>query len=598
MADASHHITNLRFRRPTLFAILLSIAVLYWAQKIIIPLALAVLVAFLLAPVVSWLQQRKLPRFASVLIVVFLALALLYGALRVVFMQVGELAHRLPDHTHTITQKIEELRTNKNYLWNQLGLVIQDVNQDLRQSGIAAADEKPLPVIFKKDSLNGLSLFPMIALPLFEGLLTLVFILVLVVYILVKHEDLRDRLLRVAGRGQMALTATALDEAGTRIGKLMLLQLAVNIGFGLLFWLGLALIGVPYAFLWGFLTALLRFVPYLGTTLALCFPLIFSFAVFPGWTQPLLIVGWFLILESLIGYVLEPLFFSDSAGVSPIALLVAAAFWTWLWGPLGLVLSNPMTVCLVVLGRHVPQLRFFDILMSPRNTLEPADRYYHMLLARDQEEAVEMLQETLRQRPLDVVCDRLLIPALVLAKQDRVQEEIPPCEEEALFQAMRETFAESAVRKSSSDTPPAVKDVALPKSQILVCSGTDNGDGLAGNYFEHALTDLGYPVEVAASDKLTAEVGEQVKRKETLLVCLVVVVPNNLSELRRCCKRVRAESEQVKILVVLCGHTNNPAGARSSLATAGADAVAFSMVESCQQVKTLLGPARERRAAG
>ncbi len=375
----------------------------------------------------------------------------------------------------------------------------------------------------------------------------------------------------------------------------MLRQLAVNIGFGLLFWAALSVIGVPYAFLWGCLAALLRFIPYVGTSVALCFPLLLSVAVFPDWARPLLVVIVFLCLELCVSYVVEPHFFSDSAGVSPIGLLMAAAFWTWLWGPIGLVLSNPTTVCLVVLGRHLPQLHFLDVLMSPRTPLQPWTRYYHLLLAHDQDDAVEMLEEALRERSLEMVGDRLLVPTLVQAKADRARDEVPAAEEASLLQAMQDTFAEAIAVKESSEQPQVG---AAPPSRVLVSSRNDPWDGLGARYLVSTLVAAGCPAKVVAMDKLFAEVAEQAKCQEPQVVCLVGVAPSNLTELRRTCQRLRSTFAQVRILVVLCGSTANPDKVRKTLTSAGARAVAFSLVESSDRIKDLLSVAGEQRAAG
>jgi hypothetical protein len=449
-----------------------------------------------------------------------------------------------------------------------------------------------LPVVIQKEALSAFSLFPVVAVPLIETLLTLAFILVLIVFIMMRKEDLRDRLLHAAGRGQSALTATALDEAGERILKLMLRQLGVNVGFGVLFGTGLAMIGIPYAFLWGFLGGLLRFIPYVGTAFALLFPLTLSFAVFEGWAHSLGVVVLFLCLELVIANVVEPLLFSHSAGASPIALLVAAAFWTWLWGPIGLVLSAPLTVCLAVLGRHVPQLKLFDILLSPRPMLPSSARYYHRILAHDRDAAMLLLEEALGQHSVEMVCDQLLIPALAMVRQDVASGDLTDTDGQELYQAMRDLF-EAVV-----PPPPAVRDEAPAKSQaerrrLRVCPARGADDALAAEYLEYALNAVGWPVEVVGPDKVSAVVAEDGPGGQAPVVCVIAVAPGGVSELRGHCKRLRARAPGVKILAGWWGQEDHPKQVRDYLTAAGADTVAFTILDSRNRARAWVDPTTE-----
>jgi hypothetical protein len=439
-----------------------------------------------------------------------------------------------------------------------------------------------LPVTIQKEALSGLSLFPVVAVPLLEAFLTLVFVVVLIVFILLRHEDLRDRLIQLAGRGQMALTATALDEAGDRIGRLMLRQLCINICFGAAFWLGLAVIGVPYAFLWGFLACLLRFVPYIGTSLAVCFPLVLSFAVFPSWSHPLYVLGLFLVLECITAYVIEPILFSDTTGASPIALLVAAAFWTWLWGPFGLILSAPLTVCLVILGRYVPQLKFFDLLMSPRVILPPPARYYQRLLAHNRDEATELLDETLHQHPEDEVYDQFLIPALALVREDERRGEIDQPQEDDVLKAMQDVFEGTMALQMGPETVDKEQDGE--RTAILGCAVRDLGDGVALRYFSHVLKADGTPLEVAAPDRILTAAAEH---PAPTVVVLVAAGPGGFSEMQALCRRLRGRVPGSKVLVGWWGHADDRQKVRDSLMAAGASAVGFSLRESRDQVRNL-----------
>src|SRR5262249_8294685 len=246
--------------------------------------------------------------------------------------------------------------------------------------------------------------------PVLEGLATTVLVVVLVVFVLVLREDLRNRLLRLIGNGRITDTTKALDDAAGRISRFLLTQSLINVFFGMVLTISLWLAGVPYALLWGFLAALLRFVPYMGTFFAMLLPFTYSVAVFPGWREPLLALGIYLTLELLAAYVVEPLLLGHSTGVSPLALVFAAAVWTWLWGPLGLILSTPMTTCLVVLGKYVPGLEFLDVLLGDERVLDTSVSFYQRLLARDQDEATELVEHYLESHPPEAVFDELLLP--------------------------------------------------------------------------------------------------------------------------------------------------------------------------------------------
>ena len=244
---------------------------------------------------------------------------------------------------------------------------------------------------------------------------------VLVIFMLIDHADLRNRLIRLAGYGRLPLATRALDEAVQRISRYLQMQSIINGSYGVALALGYFLIGVPYAFFWGFLAATLRFIPYVGPVLAAAFPIVLSLAAFDGWVQPILVISLVLVLELVSNGLLEPLLYGQSTGVSEVALMVAIAFWTWLWGPVGLLLATPLTVCVSVLGRYVPQLEFLKILLADEPVLEAHAAYYQRLLAKDQDEAAAIVDDALRTQALDAVYDEVLIPALVAAKRDREQ---------------------------------------------------------------------------------------------------------------------------------------------------------------------------------
>ena len=263
----------------------------------------------------------------------------------------------------------------------------------------ARVKEKPRQVVVKAEESSTFWPIPLAVGPMVERFASAGLVIVLVIFMLIQREDLRNRLIRLVGYGRLTFTTRALEEAGQRISRYLLMQTIINSSFGLAVGLALYLIGVPYAVLWGFLAAVLRFIPYVGPFAAAIMPSALSLAVFEGWLWPILVVGIFVALELICNMVLEPLLYAESAGVSGVGLLVAVAFWTWLWGPVGLVLATPLTVCVVVLGKYVPGMDFIGVLMSDQPAMESNISYYQRLLAMDQAEAAEIVEEHLKTHP-------------------------------------------------------------------------------------------------------------------------------------------------------------------------------------------------------
>ena len=354
---------------PALIAVatfVLIIASLYWAQAVLIPVALAILLTFLLSPVAGLLERIALGRLPSVILVVVLAFSLLGGIGWIVTLQFGSVANELPTYRKNIRQKIADIReASKGGALEKVQETAEDVKEEFQKTDEPARiKEKPRQVVVNAEESSTFWPIPLAVGPMVERFASVGLVIVLVIFMLIQREDLRNRLIRLAGYGRLTVTTRALEEAGQRISRYLLMQTIINSSFGLAVGLALYLIGLPYAILWGFLAALLRFIPYAGPFAAAVVPSALSLAVFQGWLWPIVVVGLFLTLELLNNMVLEPLLYGDSAGVSGVGLLVAIAFWTWLWGPVGLVLATPLTVCVVVFGKYVPRMDFIGVLMS------------------------------------------------------------------------------------------------------------------------------------------------------------------------------------------------------------------------------------------
>ena len=411
----------------------LIIAALYFGREIFVPVALAVLLSFVLAPFVMLLRSWRIPRTASVLVVVFIGFSIIFSLGGLMVSQATRLAAKLPGYQQTLSDKIESLRglMGGSGTLEQASTVLKELKTELQHQDAAGrpADNGltrqpsdkpvPIPVEVRQPDPGALSTLGAIIQPLISPLTTTGIVVIFVVFILLQREDLRNRLVRLAGSADIQRTTAALDDAGKRLSKLFLTQIAFNAVFGLAIGIGLELIGVPSAPLWGLIAMIMRFVPYIGALISAVFPLILAAAVGSGWEMLILTAALFVILELLAGQVIEPLIFGHSSGLSPVSIILSASFWTWLWGPVGLVLATPLTVCLVVLGRHVDRLQFLDIMLGDRPPLTPPQLAYQRMLAGDPIEAVEQAHEYLKDSSLENYYDAILLKGLRLAEADR-----------------------------------------------------------------------------------------------------------------------------------------------------------------------------------
>src|SRR6516162_532462 len=395
------------------------VAILYFGREVFVPLAVAILLTFILAPAVRALRRWRFGRFPSILTVVLIAFLALFGLGIVLGEQVAHLAAALPKYQDTLTKKIEKLRgaAAETGTLGQASNVLRNLNEELNDTK-SGRQLTPVPVEIYETAKAPLQVIQRVITPLVDPLTTTGIIVVFVIFFLVQREDLRDRLIRLAGSTDLHRTTTAIDDAGHRLSRYLLTQTALNAAFGIIVGAGLALIGVPNPVLWGILAAVLRFVPYIGAFIAAAFPLALAVAVDPGWTTVILTAALFLLVELIVGQVLEPLLYGHSTGVSPVAVVVAAMFWTWLWGPIGLLLSTPLTVCLDVLGRHIDRLRFLDILLGSKPALNPPEIFYHRILSGNPDEAFDQAECLLKTQSLSKFYDSVAIEGLRLAAID------------------------------------------------------------------------------------------------------------------------------------------------------------------------------------
>lgn len=578
------------------------VSCLYWAQRVLIPVALAVFLTFLLAPLVSFLQRRRLGRTLSVALVVLLAALLLGGVVWLVTVEVRSIAGELPRYTENIKTKIRSLReTGHGSVVERVEKMIQAITNEWKsqpasteggavESPAAGDPEKPPSVIVEADSPPWLSRLPALLSPVMESLGSLAMALVLVVFMLLKRESLRNRLIRLMGHGRLTVATKAVEDAGERISRFLLMQVIINGGFGLVLAIGLFLIQMPHAFLWGFLAALLRYVPYLGSWITSVVLVALSLAVFPGWVQPSLVLGLIVVLELVTANIVEPRLFGQSIGVSEVALLVAAAFWAFLWGPIGLVLSSPLTVCLVVLGKYVPQLEFLDVILGDEPSLSADVSYYQRLLARDQDEAAQLVLTQAKTFPLEQVYDKLLVPALNYVKQDRARDDVTEADEQFILEATREIMEDLGERQTAA-TEPAAEGSKAPSSckvRILGCPGHDEADALALEMLRQLLDPDRWEMEVLSIDMLSAESVDRAGDKEPAVVCIGALPPGGLAHTRYLCKRLRTRLPAARIVVGRWGLKGDLEQNQEQLLEAGADRVETALLETRTHLSTWL----------
>jgi hypothetical protein len=426
--------------------------------------------------------------------------------------------------------------------------------------------------------------------PLVAPIATAGLVVVFVIFMLLQREDLRDRVIRLLGSGDVARATEAMDDAAKRISRYLLMQLVINVLYGIPVGVGLYFLGVPNPALWGLLATVLRFVPYVGPVIAALFPIALSFAVAPGWSLPLLTIALFVTLELFSNNVLEPWLYGSSTGLSPVAILVAAVFWTALWGPVGLLLSTPLTVCLVVLGRHVPQLGFFHVLLGDEPALAPEVKFYQRLLARDPEEATELAEEYLEDEPLEKLYDAVIMPALGLAEQDRLRGSL---ERATVQEIAKDTIGvvEELAEDDEEETP---GETAAPDAGTILCIGARNAlDEAAAAMLAHLLQRRGVVARSVPRDAVAGKNLALLGRDGVPLICLSYVNPAATQHAHRLTRRLRQHfGLEVRIMVGLWTTMPADEAREELLRAAGADLLATSLGQALRQIAGGAQPAQ------
>jgi predicted PurR-regulated permease PerM len=563
----------------------LVVAVLYWAQAILVPVSLAVLLTFVLTPPVVWLQ-RRIGKVAAVLTITTLVFTFFGLAGWAIARQMSSLSTDLPTYRSTIRAKVRDIRGARDSgSLEKFEKAVKDLQGDMGGDTTPPTGTITKPIVVTSDQAPGYSAIGWLG-PLVEPLSTAGFVIVLVLFMLLEREELRDRLLGLVGHGHLAVTTKALDEAGSRVSRQLLLQTLVNMIYGAIAAVGLWLFGVPYPFFWGAIGAALRFVPYLGPITAAGAPVLIAFAALPGWKRPLEVAGFYTALELFTNFVLETALYAGAAGVSQVALLISVAFWTWLWGPLGLLMGTPLTVCLVVMGKHVTGLDFLATLLSDAPALTPENSYYQRLLARDQAEAADIVERFVKTQPPETIYDAMLIPALNYAERDRLEARLSPEEETAVVDTTRELL--DLLADSPQALPDAVLSVAQPV-RALGYAANGAGDELALRMLGQVLVGMPISFEVASNRVLAAELVEHVRENNYTVVVIADLPPSTTSRTRYLVKKLKAALPDVRILVARWAHPTMADDTLQPLTDAGASHVASTLLDTRKHLAEMAG---------
>jgi len=598
-------------RLLTFSGVVIVVGALYLAREVLIPLALAALISFLLAPLAARIE-RLVGRIAAVVLVLVLACGILGGLGYLVVGQATELAEMLPQYRENIASKLTSLPGRS---LEKATDAIKNIEADLKAKqdqekdqqpeegpagplpreggGVAASGSgsgrpgadrsldrpEPVPVEVVEPQPTSIEIIGGAFAPLLGPLGTAGMVIVLVAFMLLAREDLRDRLIRLMGRTRIHITTQAIDDAGTRVSRYLLMQTVINCIHGCAVGLGLFFLDVPSFLLWGLLSAALRFIPYLGPVVCDVMPILLSLAVFPGWEQPLFVLGYLVLLELVSNNVLEPWLYGTSAGVSSFAIILAAIFWTWLWGPIGLLLATPLTVCIVVIGKHIPQLQFINIMLSDEPVLEPPARLYQRLLAMDGSEAKKIVERSRADgRSLLAAYDAVVLPALLLFERDRRLGHFNDEQVAAVYRGLRdvvEDLGETAAADEKQGKGPAVDEpavdepagaeataeggaeppVVLPHDFVVVVVPLqDAADELSAEMLVQATRAAGATCEAVSVAALTAEMVDVVDEYRPDAVCLSVLPPVSLHA-RHVCRRLLTRFPDLRLVVGLWAGT-------------------------------------------
>lgn len=567
--------------------LLIAAGVLYLARDVLIPFALAILLAFLLAPAARRLERFKLGRVLSTVIVVVFGFSLIGAVGYVAGTQAVSLAAKLPEYRKNISAKIRDLKKPGEGKIAQAQKALKDLEKQADPTPRPPLQVTPTPQSPYGQLLEFVTPF---AKPLGTALAVIVFTILMLLH----RESMREKLIGLIGPRRINVATQALDEASYRVSRYLFMQLVVNACFGIPFGIALYFIGIPNAALWGLLATLLRFIPYAGVWIAVAMPLVLAFAISDGWSQVAWVAGVFLALELILINIVEPLVYGRSAGLSPIAVILAALFWTLLWGPIGLLLATPLTVCVAVMGRYMPELGYLNVILGVEPVLSAPARFYQRLLAMDEDEAEDLAEDFANEKGLLALYDEMVIPALALAEQDRHAHTLEEQRERFIFDTVR-GLVEYLEDRRRKEGEPADEVEAKPKNVVhrpapplCILAARDEADHVAALVLARMLEAPEFNPQLTAYPR-PAETLEQIEAKACKVVCISAVPPHAAAHAGQLCKRLKHRFPEVKVMVALWAAEGSDK-LESRLRDAGVDVVVTRLGDAVEQLRQLTVP--------
>lgn len=604
----------------TLLVVALITAALYFMQDVFVPMVLAALIGFVLSPLLSRLERLGLGRVPAVLIISLLTLVSCGCLGWMVIDQVVNVAEKLPGYKRNVELKFQAMHGRTGTAISKAFKTINDLGQqdvmdsrpelsppleagskqDEAQTTDTAILVEPTPppaarVTVVDEEFSALDFLRGVVAPLFTPLGKMLVIAILVVFILIERAELRDRLIHLAGTTHLNITTQALDDAAARVSRYLVMQLTINTGYGTGVGIGLFLIGVPNALLWGLLAAALRFLPYLGVWIAAVIPFLLALAS-PGWFQSVATLCLFAVLE-LLANNLEPRLYGSSTGLSSVAVLGAALFWAWLWGPIGLLLSTPLTVVLVVVGKYVPHLQFLQVILGDGQVLEPSVRLYQRMLATDVEEAEDLFEEFVQGKSLTEAYDTLALPALAMAELDFHMDQIDETRRKLVHDNLTELIQELGEQRVQAQKVALLPDaqpimqaeaVRLGRVPVICFPARNEADEIAGTMLAQIVQETGVSMRMASVDSLASEMLEMIERENVEVICISVVPPSGLRLARYLYKRIRAKFPDLHMVIVLWCSRLAQDKARRLLGCGEDDAVAVTAADAATHILRLV----------
>jgi len=610
-----------------LITVVVIVAVLYLAREVLVPIALAILLCFVLAPLVTLVQRLHIGRVLAVLLVTACACCVVAAVGWIVGGEVIDLADKLPEYRQNIRSKVQGLNVPGGNVFTRATKNIEEIGKEViaastqpdpaaSQAATAPSttapaparaakatsqpqpEPEPMPVRIVQHNINPFQSLGSAISPLLPPLATTGIVIVFVIFMLISRESLRDRIIRLAGEGQMIVATQALDDAARRVSRYLVVMLIVATIHGTLVAVGLLLIGVPQAILWGAISLILRFVPYIGPWIAAAFPILLMTAMSDTWYEPSLTIGLFVVLELITNNVLEPVFYGSGTGVSSVGILVSAVFWAWLWGGPGLVLATPMTVCLVVIGQHFPRMRFLAVLLSDEPGLQPEMRVYQRLLAMDQDSVFQIAKDYVKDHSFAQLYDSVFVPALSLAEQDRHRGAVDTQRSEFVFRGLRDVIEDlpTQVAKSAEKTndqsiapstdPARGKSSPLAESHgtVLCVPANDEADEVVGEMLAQLLVQQGVTAVAMSGSPLVSEILDTIEKAAPRVICVSAMPPIAVIHARHLCKRICARYPDLPIIVGVW-NASDPARVQERIRSCGTEQVVTTLQQATDRLR-------------